>query len=166
MNWGEVSPSQRVSENQKPCSAGQNTQMLSTVKGTRTKATSSGDSRWDCRRRPRVARVRVRDLVERVTVTSALEDLLGGLLPIAQDRVDLVGLVDELGERGVRGRLEGVAGVAVEELREFLGAAQHRLALGDQRRLDGLGLRVGGERDAGAVLVEELERLSRRQVLK
>src|SRR5215813_13648518 len=107
--------------------------MLSIANGTNTNASNSGDSRTDRRRRA--------VLVTGMTaVTSTLEDLLGGSLPFGEDRVDLVRLVDELGQRRVRGGLQRVAGVTVEELGEFGGSGQHRLALG-----------VGRQDDSGAV---------------
>jgi hypothetical protein len=45
-------------------------------------------------------------------------------LPVLEDLGDVTGLVQELGEGGVGGRLESIAGVSVEELRDLLGLLQ------------------------------------------
>src|SRR5882757_3210263 len=122
-------PSHLVNDRYTPWIAGQNTQKPSTNKGTRTNSRSTGGNP----RRRGAATVSARvGRRETSAVTSGRPDLRGGGLPGGQDRVELVGLVEELGERGVGRRLEGVAGIAVEELGEVGGLRQHGLALGDQ----------------------------------
>ena len=84
----------------------------------------------DHRRRPGWRRRAVRAAAGRRAVSGAGEMgavtvmhwqiFCGAALPLLEDRVDLLRLVEELGQRGVRGRLQGVAGVAVEELGELL----------------------------------------------
>ncbi|GAA0925848.1 hypothetical protein GCM10009554_05630 [Kribbella koreensis] len=44
-NFGADNPSQFVSDNQNPCSAGQNTHTASTANGTKTNARINGDTR-------------------------------------------------------------------------------------------------------------------------
>src|ERR1700716_4015948 len=104
-------PSQLVNERYTPWIAGQKTQNASTTSGTRTNASSSGENRrlgLFSRRTSAFGRSTGGTVS---ATTSGGPDLLGGRLPGAQNRVDLVRLGEELQQRGVRGRLQRVAGV-------------------------------------------------------
>src|SRR5258708_18510710 len=134
--------------------AGQNTEKVSASRGTRTKARTTGGTP--------VARLRTRVAVK--TAISLAPDLLRVPLPGCENGVDLLRLGEEGGESVVGGGLEGVAGVAVEELRDVRGVLDQRAALLDQRRTGVLGVGVGRQRCARRALEVDLLSLGRGHV--
>src|SRR3954454_6457122 len=93
------------------------------------------------------------------TAISGVPDLLSVALPVGENGTDRLGLGHELGERGVGGGLEGVAGVAVEELGDLGGRVDVLTAFLHQRGPGVLRVRIAGQDGPGGALDVDLLRL-------